>query len=205
MKVKVVTLENKAAGEVELPDAIFGLEVRSDLLHRMVEYQRAKAQSGTHKTKTISEISGTTKKPFKQKGTGSARQGSLRSAQMRGGATIFGPVVRSHAVNMNKKERALALKHALSAKQKEGSLIVIDSAQVKDAKTKKMADSFKKNGWTAPLIIDANIDEQFAKAARNIKHVDVLPSAGANVYDILRHKQLILTKDALKHLEERFA
>jgi large subunit ribosomal protein L4 len=205
MKVKVVTLENKAAGEVELSDAIFGLEVRKDLLHRMVEYQRAKAQSGTHKTKTISEISGTTKKPFKQKGTGSARQGSLRSAQMRGGATIFGPVVRSHAVNMNKKERALALKHALSAKQKEGTLIVIDSTQVKDAKTKKMADSFKKNGWTAPLIIDAKIDEQFAKAARNIKHVDVLPSAGANVYDILRHKQLILTKDALKHLEERFA
>ncbi|MCE2927159.1 MAG: 50S ribosomal protein L4 [Rickettsiales bacterium] len=205
MKVKVVTLENKAAGEVELSDAIFGLEVRKDLLHRMVEYQRAKAQSGTHKTKTISEISGTTKKPFKQKGTGSARQGSLRSAQMRGGATIFGPVVRSHAVNMNKKERLLALKHALSAKQKEGSLIVIDSAQVKEAKTKKMADSFKKNGWTAPLFIDTNIDEQFAKAARNIKHVDVLPTAGANVYDILRHKQLILTKDALAHLEKRFA
>jgi len=205
MKVKVVTLENKAAGEVELSDAIFGLEVRKDLLHRMVEYQRAKAQSGTHKTKTISEISGTTKTPFKQKGTGSARQGSLRSAQMRGGATIFGPVVRSHAVNMNKKERLLALKHALSAKQKEGSLIVIDSAQVKEAKTKKMADSFKKNGWTAPLFIDTNIDEQFAKAARNIKHVDVLPTAGANVYDILRHKQLILTKDALAHLEKRFA
>jgi len=108
-------------------------------------------------------------------------------------------------VNMNKKERLLALKHALSAKQKEGSLIVIDSAQVKEAKTKKMADSFKKNGWTAPLFIDTNIDEQFAKAARNIKHVDVLPTAGANVYDILRHKQLILTKDALAHLEKRFA
>jgi large subunit ribosomal protein L4 len=205
MKIKVVTLENKAAGEVELSDAVFGLEVRKDLLHRMVEYQRAKAQSGTHKTKTISEISGTTKKPFKQKGTGSARQGSLRSAQMRGGATIFGPVVRSHAVNMNKKERLLALKHALSAKQKEGALIVIDSTQVKEAKTKKMADSFKKNGWTAPLFIDTKIDEQFAKAARNIKHVDVLPTAGANVYDILRHKQLILTKDALAHLEKRFA
>lgn len=202
MKVKVVTLENKAAGEVELSDSIFGLEVRKDLLHRIVEWQRAKAQAGTHKTKTISEISGTTKKPFKQKGTGSARQGSLRSAQMRGGSTIFGPVVRSHAYGMNKKERALALKHALSAKQKEGSLFVIENTG-KAAKTKALAASFKKNGWNAPLIIDAKIDEAFAKAARNIKHVDVLPTVGANVYDILRHKQLVLTKDALAQLEER--
>jgi len=203
MKLKVVTLENKAAGEIELNDSIFGLDVRKDLLHRIVEWQRAKAQAGTHKTKTISEISGTTKKPFKQKGTGSARQGSLRSAQMRGGSTIFGPVVRSHATSMNKKERALALKHALSAKQKEGSLFVIENATVKDAKTKNLVAAFKKNGWNAPLIIDAAVDQAFAKAARNIKHVDVLPSVGANVYDILRHKQLVLTKDAVKQLEER--
>lgn len=205
MKLKVVTLENKAAGDIELSDAIFGLDVRKDLLHRIVEWQRAKAQSGTHKTKTISEISGTTKKPFKQKGTGSARQGSLRSAQMRGGSTIFGPVVRSHARGMNKKERALALKHALSAKQKEGTLFVIENATIKDAKTKSIAATFKKNGWSAPLIIDTNIDASFAKAARNIKHVDVLKAIGTNVYDILRHKQLVLTKDAVKHLEERLA
>lgn len=204
MKLKVVTLENKDAGEITLNKDIFGLEVRKDLLHRMVQYQRAKAQSGTHKTKTISEISGTTKKPHKQKGTGSARQGSLRSAQMRGGSTIFGPVVRSHAIDLPKKVRALALKHALSQKQKEGALFVIESDTVKGAKTKSIAASFKKNGWNAPLIIGGEkLDESFAKAARNIKHVDVLPQAGINVYDILRHKQLVLTKDAVKHLEER--
>lgn len=204
MKVKVVTLENKAAGEIELSDAIFGVEVRNDLLHRMVEWQRSKAQQGTHKTKTISEISGTTKKPHKQKGTGSARQGSLRSAQMRGGATIFGPVVRSHAVAMPKKVRKLALRHALSAKQAEGSLFVIGDTKIKDAKTKSIAAAFKKNGWDAPLIIDGKaVDESFAKAARNIKFVDVLPEIGANVYDILRHKQLVLTKDAVAALEER--
>jgi len=204
MKIKVVTLDNKAAGEIDLNDAIFGLEVRQDLLHRMVEYQRAKAQSGTHKTKTISEISGTTKKPFKQKGTGSARQGSLRSAHMRGGSTIFGPVVRSHAVGMQKKLRKLALKMALSSKKADGTLFIIESAQVSKPQTKAIAAAFKKNGWDAPLIIDGTtVDEGFAKAARNIIHVDVLPQQGANVYDILRHKQLVLTKDAVKHLEER--
>lgn len=204
MKMKVVTLENKAAGEIDLDESVFGLKVRNDLLHRAVEYQRAKAQAGTHKTKTISEISGTTKKPYKQKGTGSARQGSLRSAQMRGGSTIFGPVVRSHAVGMPKKVRRLALKMALSSKKAEGALIVIDSAQVKKLQTKAIAEAFRKNGWDAPLIIDgATVDEGFAKAARNIKHVDILPQVGTNVYDILRHKQLILTKEAVKALEER--
>jgi large subunit ribosomal protein L4 len=204
MKVKVVTLENKAAGEIELSDAVFGLEVRKDILHRMVQYQRAKAQAGTHKTKGISEISGTGKKPFKQKGSGNARQGSMRSAQMRGGATIFGPVVRSHAIDMPKKVRKLALKVALSSKQKDGTLFVIEGTQVKEAKTKAIAQSLAANGWDAPLIIDgATVNEAFAKAARNIKFVDVLPTAGANVYDILRHKQLVLTKDAVKALEER--
>ena len=204
MKVKVVTLENKVAGEVELNKDVFGIEVRQDLLHRAVEYQRAKKQAGTHKTKTISEISGTTKKPWKQKGTGSARAGSLRSPQFRGGATIFGPVVRSHAVGMPKKVRKLALKMALSAKQKEGALFVLESAQVKKPQTKAIAATFKKQGWDKPLIIDGKaVDEGFAKAARNIKHVDVLPQIGANVYDILRHKQLVLTKDAIASLEER--
>jgi large subunit ribosomal protein L4 len=204
MKIKVVTLENKAAGEIELNDSIFGLEVRKDLLHRMVEWQRAKARAGTHKTKGISEISGTTKKPHKQKGTGSARAGSRRAPQMRGGATIFGPVVRSHEYGLPKKVRKLALKVALSSKQADGSLFVLENASVKAPKTKALADTFKKNGWDAPLIIDgAQLDEAFAKAARNIKFVDVLPQQGANVYDILRHKQLVLTKDAVKHLEER--
>lgn len=204
MKVKVVTLENKAAGEIELNKEIFGLTVRPDLLHRMVEWQRSKARSGTHKTKTVSEISGTTKKPWKQKGTGSARAGSLRSPQFRGGATIFGPVVRSHEVGMPKKVRKLALKMALSAKQKEGTLFVIESAQMKKPQTKTIAATFAKNGWDRPLIIDGKtVDEGFAKAARNIMYVDVLPQIGANVYDILRHKQLVLTKDAIASLEER--
>lgn len=204
MKVKVVTLDNKAAGDIELDDAVFGLEVRNDLLHRMVEYQRAKKRAGTHKTKGISEIQGTTKKPWKQKGTGNARQGSLRSPQFRGGARIFGPVVRSHALGLNKKVRKLALKHALSAKQKQGTLYVLESMEMKQPKTKVIAAAFEKNGWSKPLLIGgASLDEAFAKAARNIKHVDVLPIAGANVYDILRHKQLVLTKDAVKHLEER--
>ncbi|MGE0754790.1 MAG: 50S ribosomal protein L4 [Alphaproteobacteria bacterium] len=204
MKAKLVTLGKKDTGEVSLNKDIFGLEPRSDILHRMVEYQRAKRQAGTHKTKGISEISGTGKKPFKQKGTGNARQGSLRSAQMRGGATIFGPVVRSHAIDLPKKIRKLAMKHALSAKQKSGSLFVLESDKVKDAKTKSLVGAFTQHGWDAPLIIGGEkLDESFAKAARNIKHVDVLPVAGANVYDILRHKQLVLTQDALKALEER--
>ncbi|MBY0408005.1 MAG: 50S ribosomal protein L4 [Rickettsiales bacterium] len=202
MKIKVVSLDNKAAGELELDDSIFGLTVRTDLLHRMVEWQRAKARAGTHKTKTISEISGTGKKPFKQKGSGNARQGSLRSPQFRGGATIFGPVVRSHEVGMQKKVRKLALKHALSSKQADGSLFVVDS--LKGGKTKDLVATFAKNGWDRPLIIDGpELNESFALAARNIKYVDVLPQQGANVYDILRHKQLVLTKDAVKHLEER--
>lgn len=206
MKVKVVTLENKAAGEIDLADAVFGLEVRNDLLHRMVEYQRAKKRAGTHKTKGVSEISGTTKKPWKQKGTGNARAGSLRSPQFRGGARIFGPVVRSHALGLNKKVRQLALKHALSAKQQEGTLFIVDTIDMSDAKTKMIAAAFEKNGWNKPLIIGGEkLNERFAKAARNIKNVDVLPLAGANVYDILRHKQLVLTKEAVSQLEKRLA
>jgi large subunit ribosomal protein L4 len=204
MKAKVINLDNKAAGDIELSDAIFAVPVRKDILHRMVQYQHAKAQSGTHKTKTISEISGTTKKPFKQKGTGSARQGSLRSAQMRGGSTIFGPVVRSHAIDLTKKFRKLGLKTALSAKQAEGTLFIVDNLDVKNPKTKELAVQFKKNGWSKPLIIDGEtLNENFAKAARNIKHVDVLPTQGINVVDILRHNQLVLTKAAVAKLEER--
>jgi len=204
MKLKVLTLDNKAAGEIELADSIFGLKVRKDILHRMVEWQRAKAQAGTHKTKTVSEISGTTKKPWKQKGSGKARAGSLRGAHFRGGSTIFGPVVRSHATDLPKKVRALALKHALSSKQADGTLFVIDNAKMDKPQTKAIVAAFKKNGWDRPLIIGgAVLDEGFSKAARNIKFVDVLPQQGINVYDILRHKQLVLTKDAIAHLEER--
>jgi large subunit ribosomal protein L4 len=204
MKVAVKTLENKAAGDIELSDAVFGAEMRKDILARMVQYQLAKRRAGTHKTKGVSEISGTTKKPWKQKGTGRARAGSLRSPQFRGGATIFGPVVRSHALGLPKKVRDLALRVALSAKQAEGKLFIVDSLQVKEAKTKAIVAAFEKFGFSEPLVIGgAELDEAFAKAARNIKGVDVLPQQGANVYDILNHKELVLTKDAVAFLEAR--
>lgn len=204
MKAKIVSLDNKASGEIELDSAVFGLPVRADLLQRVVEWQRAKARSGTHKTKGISDISGTTKKPFRQKGTGNARQGSLRSPQYRGGAVIFGPVVRSHEYDLPKKVRKLGLKTALSAKQADGKLFILADASVKEVKTKDLVAKFTALGFTAPLIIDGEaVNENFAKAARNIKGVDVLPQIGANVYDILRHSELVLTQDAVKLLEAR--
>ena len=204
MKVKVVTLENKPAGEVELDESVFGLPARVDILQRMVEWQRAKKRAGTHKTKGVSEISGTTAKPYKQKGTGRARQGSLRSPQFRGGATIFGPVVRSHEYSLNKKVRKLALKTALSVKQAEGKLIIISEAKTNELKTAKIAESFKKLGLTSVLIIDGKeLDTNFATAARNIQGVDILPQQGANVYDILNHNELVLTAEAVKELEAR--
>lgn len=204
MKAKIVNLDNKASGELELDKAVFGLPVRADILQRVVEWQRAKARAGTHKTKGISDISGTTKKPFRQKGTGNARQGSLRSPQYRGGATIFGPVVRSYEYSLNKKVRKLGLKTALSAKQADGKLFILADAQLKEAKTQDLVAKFAALGFTAPLIIDGEaVNENFAKAARNIKGVDVLPQIGANVYDILRHAELVLTQDAVKLLEAR--
>jgi large subunit ribosomal protein L4 len=204
MKAKIVNLDNKASGELTLDTAIFGLPVRADILQRVVEWQRAKARAGTHKTKGISDISGTTKKPFKQKGTGNARSGSLRSPQNRGGATIFGPVVRSHEYSLPKKVRKLGLKTALSAKQADGKLFILADTNVSEAKTKDLVAKFAALGFTAPLIIDGEaVNENFAKAARNIKGVDVLPQIGANVYDILRHSELVLTQDAVKLLEAR--
>jgi large subunit ribosomal protein L4 len=206
MKLNVVTLENKAAGEVELADAVFGLSPRKDILQRVVEWQRSKRRAGTHKTKDRSEVSGTGKKPFKQKGTGNARQGTLRAPQHEGGGRAHGPVVRSHAYDLPKKVRKLGMRHALSAKQAEGKLIVVDSIVVKAAKTKDVAAHFKKLGLTKPLIIGgATLDEAFAKAARNLVGVDVLPMQGANVYDILRHKELVLTKEAALALQARLA
>ena len=204
MKVQVKNLANEAVGEIELDDAIFGLEVRQDLIFRAVNWQLAKRRSGNHKTKGISEISGTTKKPYNQKGTGRARQGSLRSPQFRGGARIFGPVVRSHEHDLTKKVRKLALKTALSAKAAAGELVIIDTAVAETHKTKALAASFKAMGFASLLVIDgATVNENFARAARNIPLVDVLPSQGANVYDIIRRNTLVLTKSAVTDLEAR--
>jgi len=204
MKCDVISLENKTVGSIDLDEAVFGVPVRGDILARMVNWQLAKRRAGTHKTKGVSEVSGTTKKPFRQKGTGRARQGSMRSAQMRGGGVAFGPVVRDHAHTLTKKVRKLALKTALSAKQADGKLVVLDSTQIKEAKTRDLARTVEKLGWTSALIIDgAEVDANFAKAARNIVALDVLPSQGANVHDILRRETLVLTKDAVANLVER--
>jgi large subunit ribosomal protein L4 len=204
MKATIKNLNNEAVGEIELSDAVFGLPARTDLLARMVNWQLAKRRSGNHKTKGISEISGTTKKPYGQKGTGRARQGSVRSPQFRGGATIFGPVVRSHAHDLTKKVRKLALKTALSAKAAEGKLIVLEAAAAETHKTKELAARLATLGLTSALIIDgSNLDENFAKASRNIPLIDVLPEQGANVYDILRRDTLVLTRNAVEQLEAR--
>ena len=203
MKTNVISLDNQTVGEIDLDDAVFGVPVRTDLLHRMVDWQLAKRRAGTHKAKIISEISGTTKKPFKQKGTGNARQGSLRSPQFRGGACIFGPVVRSHAYDMPKKVRKLALRVALSAKAAEGKLVILDQAKTETPKTKALLSRFTALGWGSVLVIDGKVDDNFALASRNLPYVDVLPEIGANVYDILRRDTLVLTKDAAQALEAR--
>lgn len=206
MKCDVISLDKKNVGSIDLPDAIFGVEVRSDILHRVVRWQLAKRRAGTHKTKIVSEIRGTTKKPHSQKGSGSARQGSRRSPQFRGGAVIFGPVVRSHTHSLPKAIRRLGLMSALSSKAKDGKLVVIDEAKLGDAKTKALAGRIKKLGWASALIVDGkSIDDGFVRAARNIKGIDVLPTQGVNVYDILRRDTLVLTKAAVAGLEERLA
>lgn len=204
MKTTVKNLDNKDVGSLELMDDVFGLEPRRDILARMVNWQRAKKRAGTHSTKQIWAVSGTTKKPFAQKGTGRARQGSLRSPQFRGGAVIFGPLPRDHAHDMPKKVRQLALRMALSSKQKDGKLLVLDEAKLTEHKTKGLVAKLSRMGLSSVLFIDgANLDENFAKAARNIPHVDVLPEQGANVYDILRRDVLVLTKNAVEQLQER--
>jgi large subunit ribosomal protein L4 len=208
MKLKITDIDSKAHGEIDLADEvfkdIFGRPVRRDILARCVNWQLAKRRSGNHKTKEIGEVSGTTKKPYAQKGTGRARQGSLRSPQFRGGATIFGPVVRSHAHDLTKKVRKLALKTALSSKVKDGKLIVWNGTAGASGKTKDLTAKLKTLGLTSVLVIDGPaVDEKFALAARNIPNVDVLPQQGANVYDILRRDTLVLTKAAVEHLVER--
>jgi large subunit ribosomal protein L4 len=204
MKVAVRNLDNEQVGDIELADEVFGAPVRRDILARVVNWQLAKRRAGTHKAKGVSDISGTSKKPYKQKGTGRARQGSLRSPQFRGGAVIFGPVVRSHEFGLQKKVRRLGLKSALSAKQAEGKLVVIDAARLDEAKTKALRARFDALGWKSVLIIDgAAVDEAFARAARNLPKVDVLPTQGANVYDILRRDTLVLTREGAQQLEAR--
>jgi large subunit ribosomal protein L4 len=205
MKLKVTSLENKDAGSIDLADEVFGLpEVRTDILARVINWQLAKRRAGTHKTKGVSDISGTTKKPWAQKGTGRARQGSLRSPQFRGGATIFGPVVRDHGFDLQKKVRQLGLKTALTAKHKEGKLVVLDKASMTEPKTGALAKQFAALGWTSVLIIDGpELDQNFARAARNLPGIDVLPQQGANVYDIMRRDTLVVTRDAVQHLEAR--
>jgi large subunit ribosomal protein L4 len=205
MEVKVTTIDGKAAGSVTLSDAIFGLEPRPDILHRCVTWQLAKRQRGTHDVKNRSEINRTGKKMYRQKGTGSARHGPAKVNLFRGGGRSFGPTPRSHAIGLPKKVRALALKHALSAKAKDGGIIILDKATVKDGKTKALQTSFEKLGLANALIIDgAEVEASFRLAARNIPNIDVLPVQGINVYDILRRPKLVLTKAALEALEARF-
>jgi len=204
MKATVKSLENKEVGSIELLDAVFALEPRRDILTRMVNWQLAKRRSGNHKTKQIGDVAGTSKRPWAQKGSGRARQGSLRSPQFRKGAVIFGPVVRDHAHDLPKKVRQLALRMALSSKMKAGKLVVLDEAKAAEHKTKILAGKLEKFGFKSVLFIDgANLDVNFAKAARNIPLVDVLPEQGANVYDILRRDVLVLTKNAVEQLQER--
>ena len=205
MELKVTTLDGKEAGSVELSDAIFGLEPRQDILQRCVRWQLSRRQAGTHKVKNRSEINRTGKKMYRQKGTGGARHGSQRANLFRGGGRSFGPVVRSHAIDLPKKVRALALKHALSAKAKDGGIVVWDKAAIDGGKTKALKERFGKLGFGSTLVIDgAAVDSAFALAARNIPHLDVLPIQGINVYDIMRREKLVLTKAALDALEARF-
>src|SRR5690606_26002627 len=206
MDIKITTLAGKAAGEVKLSDEIFGLDPREDILQRVVRWQLAKKQQGTHKAKGRAEIARTGAKMYKQKGTGRARHSSARAPQFRGGGKAHGPVVRSHEHDLPKKVRALGLKHALSAKLKSSSLIVVDELALSDAKTKVLIADFGKLGLTNALVIGgAELDQNFKRAASNIPNIDVLPIQGINVYDILRRGTLVLSKAAVEALEERFS
>ena len=205
MQTNVMTLDAGAAGTIELSDAIFGLEPRNDLLHRMVRYQTLKRMAGTHHAQDRSEVTVTGKKMYKQKGTGSARHGDKSVPQWRGGGKAFGPKPRSHAIDLPKKVRALALRHALSSKAKAGEIVVLDRAVIEGGKTKALRQSFEKLELANALIIDgAELEPTFARAARNIPNIDVLPVQGINVYDILRRKKLVLTRAAIEALEARF-
>lgn len=206
MDIKVTTLDGKAAGKLSLADAIFGLEPREDILHRMVRFQMLKRMRGTHDVKNRAEVAFTTKKFGRQKGGGTARHGSRKAPIFRKGGRAFGPTPRSHAIELPKKVRAMALKHALSTKAKAGDLVVVDTVWAENAKTSALKASFGKLGWADALIVGgAELDQNFAKAARNIPGIDVLPAQGINVYDILRRRTLVLSKAAVEALEARFA
>jgi large subunit ribosomal protein L4 len=206
MKLDVLKLDGGKGGSIELPDDIFGIEeIRADILQRCVTWQLAKRRAGTHKIQVRNEVSRTGKKMYKQKGTGGARHGSRRAAQFVGGAKAHGPVVRSHAFDLPKKVRALALRHALSSKAKDGALIVVDNVTIKDSKTAALREQLGKIGATHALVIAGpEVDANFKLAARNIPNVDVLPNAGLNVYDVLRRRTLVLTKDAVQAIQARF-
>lgn len=206
MKADVITLAAGKAGSIDLDDAIFGLDPRADILHRVVRWQRAKAQAGTHSVLTRAEVSYSTKKIYRQKGTGGARHGSKKAPIFRHGGVVKGPIPRSHEHDLPKKFRALGLRHALSAKAQAGELIIIDSVAMAEAKSSFLAKAVKELGWKRVLIIDgAEVDANFALAARNIEGIDVLPSMGANVYDILKRDQLVITKAGVEALEARLA
>jgi large subunit ribosomal protein L4 len=203
-KVPVITLDNAQAGEIELPEAFFAAQPRADIMARVVHWQLAKRRAGTHKAKGMGEVSGTTKKPYRQKGTGNARQGSLRAPQFRKGGVVHGPVPRSYEYSLNKKVRRLGLISALSAKAAAGKLVVLDTAQVGEgAKTSGLVKQLKVLGWNSALVVDAQVDEGFARVARNIPKVHVLPTIGANVYDILKHDVLAVTRAGVEALTTR--
>jgi len=204
IQVPVITLDNAPAGEIELPEALFGAAPRADIMARVVHWQLAKRRAGTHKVKGMGEVSGTTKKPYRQKGTGNARQGSLRSPQFRKGGIVHGPVVRSHEYSLNKKVRRLGLISALSAKQAAGKLVVLDAAAAGEgAKTAALVAQLKQLGWTSALVVDATVDAGFARVTRNIPKVQVMATVGANVYDILNHDVLAVTRAGVEALSAR--
>lgn len=204
MQIEIKTLENGSAGMAELPEALFGATPRKDIMARVVQWQQSKSRAGTHKIKGMGEVRGTTKKPYKQKGTGSARQGSLRAPQFRGGGVVHGPVVRSHEYDLPKKIRRLGLISALSQKQADGKLVVLDTING-PTKTRDLQAKLNALGWTSALVVDRDIDVGFALASRNIIGIDLLPTVGANVYDILRHDVLAITTAGLEGLKERLA
>ncbi len=204
MDVDIRTLDNASAGSASLPDEIFAAAPRADIMARVVQWQLAKRRAGTHKVKGMGEVSGTTRKPYKQKGTGNARQGSLRAPQFRTGGAVHGPVVRSHGFDLPKKVRRLGLISALSQKLADGKLVVLEEATGL-VRTAELAAKLKVLGWTSALIVDGTVDEGFLRAARNIPKIDVLPSVGANVYDILNHDVLAITRTGVEGLKERLA
>jgi large subunit ribosomal protein L4 len=204
MKLDIHNFDAETAGSAELPDEIFGIAPRNDIIARVIHWQLAKRRGGNHKIKGMGEVSGTTRKPYKQKGTGNARQGSLRAPQFRTGGVVHGPVVRDHGYSLNKKVRRLGLLSALSQKAADGKLVILDAVGAV-TKTKEVAAKFKKFGWTSALIVDAAVDQNFRRASANVHGLDILPVIGANVYDIVKHDVLVITQAGIDGLKERLA